>query len=59
LKKQIKDYKEKVNELKGDNSDAAVEKRKQIQQQIVIYSGLIATLSKKLEEQNNASSAKS
>jgi predicted RNase H-like nuclease (RuvC/YqgF family) len=65
IEKQIKAYKEKVkelkeqlNELKGDNSDAAVEQRKQIQQQIVIYSGLIATLSKKLEEQNNASSAK-
>ncbi|MBB1268923.1 FlxA-like family protein [Shewanella sp. SR44-3] len=58
LEEKVKELKEQLSELKGDNSEEAVEKRKQLQQQIMIYSGMIATFTKQLEKQNAESSSK-
>jgi predicted RNase H-like nuclease (RuvC/YqgF family) len=52
LKEKIKELKEQLRKLSDDNSDQAVEKRKQIQQEILIYHGMIATLSKQLDEKS-------
>jgi pyruvate/oxaloacetate carboxyltransferase len=50
LKEKIKELKEQLRELRGDNSEQAVEKRKQIQQEILINNGMIAALTKQLDE---------
>jgi vacuolar-type H+-ATPase subunit I/STV1 len=52
LKEKIKQLKEQLRELKGDNSEQAAEKREQIQQEILINNGMIAALSKKLDEKS-------
>jgi predicted nucleic acid-binding Zn-ribbon protein len=58
LKEKIKEFKEQLRELKGDNSEEAVEQRKLIQQQIMILNGMIASLSKKLNDQTVATPPK-
>jgi predicted RNase H-like nuclease (RuvC/YqgF family) len=58
LKEKIKEFKEQLRELKGENSEEAVEQRKLIQQQIMILNGMIATLSKKLNDQTVATPPK-
>jgi TolA-binding protein len=50
LKEKIKELKEQLRELRGDNSEQAVEKRKKIQQEILINNGMIAALTKQLDE---------
>lgn len=52
LKEKIKQLKEQLRELKGDNSEQAAEKREQIQQEILINNGMIAALTKKLDEKS-------
>lgn len=44
IKEQIKDLQEKLTKLKGDNSEAAAQQRKLLQDQIMQLSGQITTL---------------
>jgi predicted RNase H-like nuclease (RuvC/YqgF family) len=52
LKQKITQLKEQLRELKGDNSEQAAEQREQIQQEILINNGMIAALTKKLDEKS-------